>query len=574
MVHPNDALFAGLKSLELVRAALVAGADPNAKDEDGDVPLVLVEPRSPVFDLLLEAGANINATDGHSHSVFMLEAGGGRLDHLPVLLDRGADPSLADGRGYTALHFAAQEGHLEVVTFLVRKVGLSANLRTEEGATALLIASGKGYLDMMKVLVESGADAQMATEAGWTPLMLASRGGHLDAVGFLLDCGCELDVRDSSGWTALMSAVVSGKREVVALLLDRGAQADLRENDGWGPLRFALDQASLDRDEKLELVELVLAAGSSLDLDEELCLAVLRGEIEAVRDALTRGANVESCYLGRGASPLELCAMHAELPNRAEIARILVDADASAEAVELCDIPLDCPELVKLLIRAGAEVDGDALVAAASSPEPDQIVPILLEAGVEPITEYWSALGNRYFEERRFEKALDAFLQITDDDRNSAFWSNVGYCHQNTGQHEQAIAAFETAIEMNPSKAHTCVAVCFSAYSLERWEVMLSYAQKAVALTPSNDYAWQQLAIASEKLGDSSGAEAANRKACELNEKNAYARINLAAIVWKARKELLATELTQAFALAPELRQHLDEPEFADLKAAFENAAG
>ncbi|WP_333694464.1 ankyrin repeat domain-containing protein [Flavobacterium sp.] len=74
---------------------------------------------------------------------------------------------------------------------------------------------------------------------GFTPLILASYRGNLDMVKFLLDSGAQVNVGTSMG-SALMAATVKGHYEVVALLLEREANPDLTDSEGTTALMYAV----------------------------------------------------------------------------------------------------------------------------------------------------------------------------------------------------------------------------------------------------------------------------------------------------------------------------------------------
>ncbi|KAH8598510.1 ankyrin repeat-containing domain protein, partial [Bisporella sp. PMI_857] len=57
--------------------------------------------------------------------------------------------------------------------------------------TALNSASGNGRVDVVKLLLDNGADAAIPNKDGWTPLNSASKNGHIDVVKLLLDNGAD-----------------------------------------------------------------------------------------------------------------------------------------------------------------------------------------------------------------------------------------------------------------------------------------------------------------------------------------------------------------------------------------------
>ena len=97
-----------------------------------------------------------------------------------------------------------------------------------------------------------------STYNGWTPVKLACYMGHLEVVKLLLDQGANLSTTNNSGRTPLYSACTKGHLEIVKILLDQGANLSTATNDGWTPLHSACDNRHL------EIVRVLLS--NSIDL--------------------------------------------------------------------------------------------------------------------------------------------------------------------------------------------------------------------------------------------------------------------------------------------------------------------
>src|SRR5690606_10341572 len=92
------------------------------------------------------------------------------------------------------------------------------------GATPLLLASVAGNADMIRLLLESGADPNERFGNGETALMMAARTGRADAIGVLVEHGAEVDARENlRGTTALMWAAAYSNPDAVRALLEAGA---------------------------------------------------------------------------------------------------------------------------------------------------------------------------------------------------------------------------------------------------------------------------------------------------------------------------------------------------------------
>ncbi len=135
---PNCAGWAaghGLKSAEWVRACLEAGADPNARDEDGDTPL------------------HHAAADND----------GGEGEAAALLLAAGADPNARNNRGRTPLH---NYGIGFEVVVLLLEAGADPNARDQDGNTPLDSTSFYGSDDQERALIRAGADPNLLGEHG------------------------------------------------------------------------------------------------------------------------------------------------------------------------------------------------------------------------------------------------------------------------------------------------------------------------------------------------------------------------------------------------------------------------
>ena len=119
----------------------------------------------------------------------------------------GADVESKDSRyGQTPLSYAAQNGHLEIIKFLVRESGADVESKSNNGQTPLSWAAANRHLEIVKFLVEEGgADVESKdSRYGRTPLSYAAENGHLEIVKFLVEGrGANVESKDEEGNTAL-----------------------------------------------------------------------------------------------------------------------------------------------------------------------------------------------------------------------------------------------------------------------------------------------------------------------------------------------------------------------------------
>lgn len=120
---------------------------------------------------------------------FLAAAFRGRLETVKTLLDKGADPNSADDIGQTALMGAARNGHVETVSLL-----LAAGARVDvtlhaTNWTALLLAAFYGQADVVKVLLDHGADPKAKDSEGKTAMAWAKVKKHDKVVAVLKEAG-------------------------------------------------------------------------------------------------------------------------------------------------------------------------------------------------------------------------------------------------------------------------------------------------------------------------------------------------------------------------------------------------
>lgn len=175
-------------------------------------------------------------------------------EQVRSLLRDGADVNAAQGDGMTALHWAAENGSVEIVEMLV-SAGANTGAVTRLGDyTPLHLASKGGFGDLVGALLRAGADADIVTSTGGiAPLHFAAAAGRVLAVSELLAHGAEVDIRESM-WqqTPLMFAAASGRTEVADVLLDAGADPLLRARVMDMDQREQRDRADRSRQEQIQ----------------------------------------------------------------------------------------------------------------------------------------------------------------------------------------------------------------------------------------------------------------------------------------------------------------------------------
>lgn len=337
-----DEELAGLGLESAVEAVLrgdAAGLDPDALAR---IPLMqewwsAVEHRDvDAVGSLLDRGVPVDARDADGATALLVAARKGYVGLSRLLLDRGADPNVADSATWTPMTAAAsveKPALIEAVAAAGGRKGLreaallgdvalaeklvdedpgldvSADARWEDGHSFLAVAAGCGHRDMCRFLIDRGADLEAAGgDFGWTALTLAAAAGHAAVVELLLDRGASIKPDQGDGHSPLSLAAKNGRKDVVRLLLDRGSPRGLMESVVLGDAAGVASALAPD------------ASPEPADLCDALDAAVTRGDAAIVCMILDRGpASLPADCGGR-----ELLG-HAAKAGRLDVVRLLVE---------------------------------------------------------------------------------------------------------------------------------------------------------------------------------------------------------------------------------------------------------
>ncbi|KAG6454088.1 hypothetical protein O3G_MSEX008474 [Manduca sexta] len=157
----------------------------------------------------------------------------------------------------TALHYAAEQGHLSVVKLLI-EAGCKLDVTAGDGLTPLHVAVVKNHVDVVRTLLSAGSHVNYKTHEKMTPLHFAASRGFLEIVRILVNNGAYLEARDTNEKTALYLAAGRGHLDVVKYLISNGANVNGEEIHGYTPLCEAVWQR-FDT-----VVEILLTSGARI----------------------------------------------------------------------------------------------------------------------------------------------------------------------------------------------------------------------------------------------------------------------------------------------------------------------
>jgi ankyrin repeat protein len=212
---------------------VAAGADVNAAEDDGTTPLMrAAHGRSPeIAQLLIDAGADVAARNRYGVSALYLAARNGDAATTRALLAAGLDANTALPGGETALMTAARSGHTDVVGALLSgsdNVDALVDLGADHDpriASEYAVTDRAGYGDTSRPMGRRNRADVNAREQwyGHTALMAAAAAGHADVIRLLIEAGADVNAVDDEGESALSFARANGHAEAATALLAAGA---------------------------------------------------------------------------------------------------------------------------------------------------------------------------------------------------------------------------------------------------------------------------------------------------------------------------------------------------------------
>ena len=168
----------------------------------------------------------IESTENNKHEV------------LKKMLELGSDPNIKDSNGWTALHYAAQNGDLESVKILIDKKA-DINSFSNNGRTPLHLAAKNNRKEVVnylvdKILEKNKSNSQLYLNAkdehGCTPSHLAAKEGNTTCLEILLSKGADKYATDFCGWNILHFASFHAKKDTIRHICKYDADYDILIN--------------------------------------------------------------------------------------------------------------------------------------------------------------------------------------------------------------------------------------------------------------------------------------------------------------------------------------------------------
>lgn len=200
------------------------------------------------FDLaknLMASGVSVDVLDEQCRSPLMLAAFSNSCSSVQFLLEHGADVNAFDKNGQTPLIYSAFNGSKDAASMLLSCEGINIEAKDITDSTALYRASASGSVDVVKLLIEHGADKNAVNCFGETPLVRSIINGNLDIAFVLIDSGADVNLSDGKVRTPLFAAATHDRVNIAQKLLSAGADPCKADSQGDTALIAAAEKDSV-----------------------------------------------------------------------------------------------------------------------------------------------------------------------------------------------------------------------------------------------------------------------------------------------------------------------------------------
>lgn len=316
----------GNKNIALYDLLVENGAEPaaelNPKGANALHLLIAHLEDSKMIEYFMGLGVDLFSTDKDGNGLFNYAARGGNLLILEWLIRHEVPFKNLNTKGENAFFWASlgmrrKTNSLDVFQYLTNK-GINPSLKSFDGSTALInLCKGQPNTEVVKFLIQSGADVNQSNTAGNNALIAASKRANIQVIKILAGLSSTLNSANKKGETALFNALAKNTPEVCNFLISAGCSLDSEDAKGNNILYYWIQsyspKDSLIFRKKQELLKKVNFNFSKPQPNNSnlFHLAVQENSLFLVKEALALNADINILNF-EGLSPLHLAALQAK----------------------------------------------------------------------------------------------------------------------------------------------------------------------------------------------------------------------------------------------------------------------
>ena len=186
--------------------------------------------RNPKFGLRTRSALHLAAQEGH-------------LEICKFIIESTEDKNPRSNKGITPFYVAAQFGHFKVCKFIMNYLE-DKNPKIDDTFTPLHEAAFQGHLKICEMILDEIVEKN-PTETGWsktgfTPLHIAAQEGHMEICKLIVKYLIDKNPKKTDGITPLHSAAFKGQLEVCRFLIEQTSEKNPQDNQGMTPLSYAM----------------------------------------------------------------------------------------------------------------------------------------------------------------------------------------------------------------------------------------------------------------------------------------------------------------------------------------------
>ena len=204
-------------------------------------------PKSSVHSPSSDASKSTGVQPDHNLDYIFLESSQGNLDPwVEGVISGSISLDQLDSAGYTVLHLSVWLNHYSFVCRLLNEVRCPVDIKSKSQQTSLSLAAARGYLPLLKLLLDKGADIESRDSVGMTPILCSAHNGQVQSFYVLKARGANLEAKDISGANAMHLAASKNHVDMMRVLKKLDFELEATDKNGMTPLHKAAASNSLD----------------------------------------------------------------------------------------------------------------------------------------------------------------------------------------------------------------------------------------------------------------------------------------------------------------------------------------